>query len=90
MRHCVLRLNCTLCQHLLLCYNCSNRSHASRSRNKSPVDPVDGSGDATSKSRYYDERYRERERESGRRESDRDRERDRRTDRGEDGHRSRH
>lgn len=67
-----------------------HRSHASRSRNKSPVDPVDGSGDASSKSRYYEDRYRERERESGRRESDRDRERERRADRGEDGHRSRH
>lgn len=59
----------------------------SRSRNKSPADPVDGAGDVPPKSRYYEDRYRERERESGRRESDRDRERDRR---GDDSHRSRH
>lgn len=65
------------------------RSHT-RSRNKSPVDPVEASSEPTSKSRYYEDRYRERERESGRRESDRDRERDRRGERSEDGHRSRH
>ena len=56
----------------------------SRSRNKSPPDAVDPSGEPTSKSRYYDDRYRERE--SGRRESERERERDRR----DESHRSRH
>lgn len=64
-----------------------SRSRVSRPRNKSPVEAPDASGDASSKSRYYDERsYRERERESGRGRGESERDRDRR----EESHRSRH
>ncbi|XP_044748266.1 cleavage and polyadenylation specificity factor subunit 6 isoform X2 [Coccinella septempunctata] len=57
-----------------------------RTRNKSPSDVVDASGEP-GKSRYYEERYRERERDTGRsRDSERERERDRR----DETHRSRH
>lgn len=58
----------------------------SRPRNKSPPDSVDPAADATSKSRYYEDRYRERD--GGRREPERERDRER--DRREESHRSRH
>lgn len=77
------KITLTFC---VITYKSYSSARVSRPRNKSPPEAVDPTTEASSKSRYYEERYRERE--SGRREQERERERER--DRRDESHRSRH